>query len=115
MGHILGHLFGDSCLVVKLLLVNAPIIIVQEIKDGRYEWSDFSGDGIAKGNEVFGVYSFDYYLDYGSFEEYDLDIDFFVRQCTSSVLAIWADVPDIFGTRMPGFGGRVNGLAGAMQ
>ena len=40
---------------------------------------------------------------------------FFVRRCILSALAIWVSVPAGFGTRMPGFGGWVNGLAGAMQ
>ena len=31
LGRIVGHLFGDSCLVIKSLRGNAPIIIVQEI------------------------------------------------------------------------------------
>ena len=46
-----------------------PVIIVQKIEDGRDKWRDFSGDGIAKGSEVFGVYSFDDFLDNGSFEQ----------------------------------------------
>ena len=69
MGRIVGHLFDDSCLVVKLLRGNAPVIIVQEIEDGRDEWRDLSGDKISKGGELFGVYSFNYLLDYGSFEQ----------------------------------------------
>ena len=52
-----------------MLRGNAPVIIVQKINDGRDEWRDFSGDGIAKGGEVFGVYSFDNFLDDGSFEQ----------------------------------------------
>ena len=45
-----------------------PVIVVHEIKDGRDEWHDLSGDGIAKGGKVFGVYSFDDLMDGCSFE-----------------------------------------------
>ena len=68
MGRIVGHRFYGSCLVFKLLRGNATVNIIQEVKDGRDEWRDLSGDGIAKGGEVFGVYSFDGFLDDGSFE-----------------------------------------------
>ena len=41
---------------------------MQEVEDGRDEWHDLSGDGVSKGGEVLGVYSFDDFLDDGSFE-----------------------------------------------
>ena len=65
MGRIVAHRFDSSCLVVKLLWGDATVIIVQEVEDSRYEWHDFSSDSIAKGSEVFGVYSLDYLLDDG--------------------------------------------------
>ena len=55
--------------VVELLWDNAPVIIVQEIKDGWDEWRDFSSDDIVKGGKVFGVYSFDDFLEDGSFKQ----------------------------------------------
>ena len=64
---IVAHLFDSNFLVVKLLWGNATVFIVQEIEDGRDEWHDLFGDMIAKGGEVFGVYSFDNLLDDGSF------------------------------------------------
>ena len=48
---------------------NAPIIILQELEYGRDECCDLYGDRIAKGGEVFGVYSFNDFLDDGSFEQ----------------------------------------------
>ena len=69
MIRIIGCLFDGSGLVVKLLRVNAPVIIVQEVKDGWDEWRGFSGYGSAKGGESFGIYSFDYLLGDGSFEQ----------------------------------------------
>ena len=45
------------------------VIIVQKIEDGWDQWRDFSGDRILKGSEVFGVYSFDDFLDDVSFEQ----------------------------------------------
>ena len=100
---------------MKFLRGNAPVIVVQEIEDGRDEWRDFSNDRIAKYSKVFGVYRFDYFLDYGSFEQCGLGLDFFLRRCVSFALAIWAAVPAGFGTRMPVFGGRLNGLASVMR
>ena len=69
MGQILGHKFDGSCLVVKLLRGDAPVIIVQEVEDGRDKWRDFPGDRIAKGGEVFGVYIFNDFLCGGSFKQ----------------------------------------------
>ena len=48
---------------------DSPVIIVQKEKDGRNERHDLSGDRIAKGNEVFGVYSFDDFLEDGFSEQ----------------------------------------------
>ena len=69
MGRIVVHRFDNSCFVIKLLWGNTHVIIVQRIKDGRDNWRDLSGDGIAKGSKVFGVYRFDYLLDDGLFEQ----------------------------------------------
>ena len=66
---IVGHQFDGSCLVVKFLRGNVPVIIIQEIEDDRDKWRDFSGEGIAKGGKVFGVYSFDGLLDDFSFDQ----------------------------------------------
>ena len=51
--------------MVELLRGNAPVIIVQKIKDGRDEWRDLSDDRIAKGGDVFGFYNFNDFLDDG--------------------------------------------------
>ena len=48
---------------------NAPVIIVQEVKVGQDECHNFSNDGIARVGEVFGVYSFNEFLDDGSFKQ----------------------------------------------
>ena len=69
LGRIVGHWFDNSCCVIKLLRGNAPVIILQKIEDGRDEWCDFSGDRITKSVKVFGVYSFDDFLDDGSFDQ----------------------------------------------
>ena len=69
MIRIVGHRFDGSGFVVKLLRVNAPVIIVKEFKDGWDEWRDFSGDGILKGGKVFGAYRFNDFLDDGSFDQ----------------------------------------------
>ena len=41
---------------------------MQELKDGRDEWRNLSGDGVAKGSEIFGVDGLNDLLDEGSFE-----------------------------------------------
>ena len=66
---IVGHQFESSGFFVKLLQGNALVLIVQEVEDGRDEWHDLSGDEITKGGKVFGVYSFNDFLDYVSFEQ----------------------------------------------
>ena len=68
MGRIVVHRFDSSCLILKLLQGTAPIIIIQEVKDGRDEWCDFSGDRIAKGKKVLSVYIFDEFLGDGLFK-----------------------------------------------
>ena len=45
------------------------VIILQEVKDSRDDWRYLSGDEITKGVKVFGVYSFNDFLDYVSFEQ----------------------------------------------
>ena len=42
---------------------------MQELKNGRDEWHNFSSDGVAKGGEIFGVDGLDYLLDEVSFEQ----------------------------------------------
>ena len=42
---------------------------MKKLKDGWDEWCNFSGDGVAKGGEIFGVDGFDNMLDEGSFEK----------------------------------------------
>ena len=69
MSRIVGHLFDGISVLVKMLRSNASVIIVQEVDHVRDEWRDFSGDGISKGGEVFGVYSFNGFLDDGSFKQ----------------------------------------------
>ena len=69
MCRIVCHRIDSNCLVIKSLLGNAPIIIVQEVEDGRDKWRDFYDDMIVKGGKVFGVYSFDGFLVDGLFEQ----------------------------------------------
>ena len=45
------------------------IFVVNKLKDGRDEWCNFSGDGVAKGGEIFGIDGLDDLLDKGSFEK----------------------------------------------
>ena len=50
----------DCCLdadgiVLKLLQGDASIVVVEELKNVRDEWCNFSGDGVAKGGKIFGV------------------------------------------------------------
>ena len=42
---------------------------MQERKDGWDEWSNFSGDGVAKGGEIFVVDVLGDLLDEGSFKQ----------------------------------------------
>ena len=52
-----------------MLWGDASIVVVHELKDGRDEWRNFSGDGVAKGGEIFGVDGLDDFLDEGSFKQ----------------------------------------------
>ena len=63
MGRIVDNLLDSGCLVVKLLQGDASIVVVQEVKDGRYEWRNVSGDGVAKGGDIFVVDGLDDFLD----------------------------------------------------
>ena len=69
LGRIVDHCFYGGGLVVKLLGGNSSIVVVKKLKDGWDEWCNFSGDGVAKGGEIFGVDGFDNMLDEGSFEK----------------------------------------------
>ena len=62
---ILGNLCDNSCLVVVLLRVNAPVFSLQKLDDGRDKWHDLSSDKIGRGSKVFGIYGFDDFLDDG--------------------------------------------------
>ena len=48
---------------------DASIIVVEKLEDGRYEWCNFSGDGVAKGGKIFGFYGLNDLLDEVSFEK----------------------------------------------
>ena len=69
MGRILDHCFDGGGLDVKFLGGDASIVVVKKLEDGRDDWCNFSGDGVAKGGEIFGVDSLDDLLDEGSFEK----------------------------------------------
>ena len=45
---------------------DASVVVVKEIEDGWDKWCDLSPDGIAKGDEIFGVDGFDDLLDESS-------------------------------------------------
>ena len=42
---------------------------MQELKDGQDEWCNFSGDGVAKGGEIFVVNGLNDLLDEGPFDK----------------------------------------------
>ena len=69
MVRIVDNGLDSGCLVINLFRGDASIVVVQELKDGRDEWHNFSGDGVAKGGEIFGVDGLDDLLDEGSFEQ----------------------------------------------
>ena len=48
---------------------DTSVIVVKELKDGRYEWCNLSCDKVAKGGEIFGVDGLDDLLDEGSLEK----------------------------------------------
>ena len=52
-----------------MLRGDAPIVVVQELKDGRDEWRNFSGDGVVKDSEIFVVDGLGILLDEGSFKQ----------------------------------------------
>ena len=45
------------------------VVVVKKIKDGRDEWCNFSGDGVAEVGNIFGVDGLDDLLDEGLFEK----------------------------------------------
>ena len=51
---------------------DATVIVVEVLKDGWDERRDFSCDGFAKGGEIFGVDSFNDFLDEGSLKKKSL-------------------------------------------
>ena len=55
MGQIVDHCFDGGGLVVKLLGGDASIVVLKKLEYGQDEWCNFSGDGDAKGGEIFGV------------------------------------------------------------
>ena len=69
MVRILDHCFDDSGPVVNLLGGDASIVVVKKLEDGRDEWCNLYGDGVAKGGKIFGVDGLDDLLDKGSFEK----------------------------------------------
>ena len=48
---------------------DASIVVVKKLEDCWDEWCNFSGDGVAKGGNIFGVDGLDDLLDEGSFEK----------------------------------------------
>ena len=52
-----------------MLLGDASIVVLHGLKDGRDEWHIFSGDGVAKGGDIFVVDGLDDFLDEGLFEK----------------------------------------------
>ena len=60
---VINHCFDGGGLVLKLLGIDASIIVVKELEDGWDDWCDFSRDGVSKGGEIFSVNGFDDLLD----------------------------------------------------
>ena len=48
------------------------VILVKALKDGWFEQCDFSREGVAKGDNIFGVDGFDDMLDEGSLKNKSL-------------------------------------------
>ena len=69
MGQIVYHCFDGGGLVVKFLGNDASILVVKKLKDVWDEWCNLSGDGVAKGDTIFGVNGLNDLLDEGSFEK----------------------------------------------
>ena len=72
LGRTVNHCFDGGGLVVKFLGDDMSVVVVKKLEDGRDEWCNFSGDGVAKGGKICGVNGLDDLLDEGSFEEYSL-------------------------------------------
>ena len=68
LGWVVDHCLDGGGLVIKLLRGDASIFFVEELKDGRDEWRNFSGDGVAEGGEIFGVNGLDDLLGEGLFK-----------------------------------------------
>ena len=56
-------------LVVKLMGGDAFIVLAKKLEDGRDEWCNLSGDGVAKGSKIFGVDGLNDLLDESSFDK----------------------------------------------
>ena len=69
LGWVVDHCLDGGGLVVKLLRGDASIVVVEELKDGRDEWCNFSSDGVAKGSDIFGVDGLNDLLDEDLFEK----------------------------------------------
>ena len=72
MGRVVDHCFDVGGIVIELLGGDASIVVVKKLENDRDKWCYFSGDGFAKGGEVFGVDGLDYLLDEGSLEKQSL-------------------------------------------
>ena len=55
MGRIVDHCFDGGGIVVNLLGGDASIVVVKKLEYYWYEWCNFSGDGVGKVGEIFGV------------------------------------------------------------
>ena len=67
LGRIIDYCFDSGDLVVKFLVGDASIVVVKKLDDGRDEWCNFSGDGVAKGGEIFFADGLNDLLDEGLF------------------------------------------------
>ena len=72
MRWVINHCFDGGGFVLKLLGGDTYVIVVKEIKDGWDECCNLSCDGVAKGDEIFGVDGLDDLLDEGSLEKKSL-------------------------------------------
>ena len=68
-GWVVDNCLDGGGIVVKLLQVDASIVVVEELKDGQDEWCNLTGDGVAKGGEILGVDGLDDLLDESSFKK----------------------------------------------
>ena len=69
LGWVVDHFLGGGGLFVKLLRGDTSIVVLEELKDGRDEWCNLSGDGVAKGSEIFGVDGLNDFSYEGSFKK----------------------------------------------